>query len=76
MVCGRCGQPLGARVIPLKRRRRRPQRLQLGSRQRLWWLALLALLGAAGLLAALDGGERERPLPRDQRLPLAQPPFS
>ena len=60
MVCGRCGEPLGAKVIPPRRsgRRRRWQpRVQgLGG----WWLTLLLLLGVSGVLAALQI-EQERP---------------
>lgn len=55
MVCGRCGQPLGGKVIPLRRASRRSRRSlwPLGRTGRLWWLLGL-LLGISGILAALD----------------------
>lgn len=69
MVCGRCGEPLGAKVIPLRRRGRR---LRWGPSAvrgpRLWKLALLALVGLSGVLAALQMGEQQqRPQPWEQR---------
>jgi hypothetical protein len=68
MVCGRCGEPLGAKVIPLRRSRRRPAWTLSGRGPGLWWLALMALLGLSGLLAALQiGEEQRRTLPREQR---------
>ncbi|MFN5195106.1 MAG: hypothetical protein ACK5E6_11890 [Cyanobacteriota bacterium] len=58
MVCGRCGQPLGGTVLPLRRRRRfgLGQRLRLGG----WcWPLLLLLLG--GVLAALEPVPQQGP---------------
>ena len=67
MVCGRCGEPLGARVIPLRRSRRRGS-LEARQGPGLWWLALMALLGVSGVLAALQIEEEQRPQPlREQR---------
>lgn len=67
LVCGRCGEPLGAKVIPLRRSRRRHW-LPASRGPRLWWLALLALLGVSGGLAALQSGEdQQRQLPRERR---------
>jgi hypothetical protein len=68
MVCGRCGEPLGAKVIPLRRSGRRarwqPRVQGLGG----WWLTLLFLLGVSGVLAALQiGEERQWSLPREGR---------
>lgn len=60
MVCGRCGEPLGAKVIPLRRSGRggrwQPRVQGLGG----WWLTLLLLLGVSGVLAALQI-EQQRP---------------
>lgn len=66
MVCGRCGEPLGAKVIPLHRGRRRRWRPANLGRQ-LWWLALLALLGVSGLLAAMQIREEQRRQPPERR---------
>jgi len=63
MVCGRCGEPLGGRVIQLHRSRRRGDRLAMGQGPRLWWVALIALVGLSGVLAALQMGEEP---PRQQ----------
>lgn len=68
MVCGRCGAPLGGKVIPLHRPRRRGMRPATGHGPRLWWMALMALVGVSGLLAALQMGEEQpRPLPWERR---------
>ncbi len=67
MVCGRCGEPLGAKVIPLRRSGRRARWRPPGQGLGVWWLALILLLGVSGVLAALQiSGERQRPLPRDR----------
>ena len=68
MVCGRCGEPLGAKVIPLRgsggRGRGRPPGPGLG----VWRLALLLVLGISGLLAALQiAEERQRWQPPEGR---------
>ena len=53
MVCGRCGQPLGGTVIPLRRGSRRQGPGRWSWRAGGWlWLGLL--LGLSGVLAALD----------------------
>ena len=68
MVCGRCGQPLGAKVIPLRRRRRWSVWLPELRGGRLWWLVVMLLLGLSGVLAALQiGEEQQRSLPRERR---------
>lgn len=56
MVCGRCGQPLGGKVIPLRRASRRSRRSlwPLGRAGKPWWWLLGLLLGISGILAALD----------------------
>jgi hypothetical protein len=56
MVCGRCGQPLGAQIIPLRRGSRRGRRpgWPLRQTQRLWWWVLGLLVGISGVLAAMD----------------------
>ncbi len=69
MVCGRCGEPLGAKVIPLSRARRRRWRSAGRPLQRRW-LALMALLGLSGVLAALQMQEDQRwQPPRERRAP-------
>lgn len=74
MVCGRCGQPLGGQVIPLRRPGRRGRRgplLSLG-RVRPWWLALGALLALSATLAGLETRReslRTAPLPQRPVLP-------
>lgn len=66
MVCGRCGQPLGGQVIPL-RRKRRVRWLPAARPRQLWWLALMALVGVSGWLAALQiGDEKQHALPRER----------
>ncbi|MEB3265695.1 MAG: hypothetical protein VKN13_03670 [Cyanobacteriota bacterium] len=63
MVCGRCGQPLGGAVRPLRPRRRR---LAL-PRPRGWWWAL-ALLALGAVLAAVPPGPPpgQGPVPADK----------
>jgi len=67
MVCGRCGEPLGAKVIPLRRKRRLPwQRSGRGPGR--WWLALILLVGLSGVLASLQfEEEQQRSLPQEPR---------
>lgn len=73
MVCGRCGEPLGAKVIPLRRPRRRQRWLPAGQGPRLWWLALMALIGISGVLAALQMVEEpQRSPPWERRGPGRQ----
>jgi hypothetical protein len=73
MVCGRCGQPLGGQVIPLRRRRgKRNGPFRMDTR-RLWGLGLMALVALSGVLAALEPqGARQRPSAPPRR-PLVQP---
>lgn len=70
MVCGRCGEPLGAKVIPLRGSRRRGRWRTPGPGLGVWRLTLLLVLGVSGLLAALQmGEERQRPrLPEGRRV--------
>lgn len=71
MICGRCGQPLGGQVLPLKPRRSRSGARPGGIRSGrwIWWLALGTLLGVSGVLAVLDP-VRQTPQPRPlQSLP-------
>ena len=68
MVCGRCGEPLGAKVIPLRRSRRRQRWSPSGQGPGIWWLTLLALVGLSGALAALQiAEENQRSLPQERR---------
>ncbi|MFM7087221.1 MAG: hypothetical protein ACKOXO_09570 [Cyanobium sp.] len=65
MICGRCGQPLGAghrigTLLPLRRRRSRIRRLSRPGRW-LWWLGLATLVGSSALLASLGPTQ---PLPK------------
>lgn len=66
MVCGRCGEPLGAKVIPLRRPGRRRRWLPVEQGPRLWWLGLMALLGLSGVLASLQIDEPQRQPPRER----------
>lgn len=68
MVCGRCGEPLGAKVIPLRRTRRPLGWRPSGQAPGLWWMALMLLLGLSGVLAAMQiAEEQQRSLPREPR---------
>lgn len=68
MVCGRCGEPLGAKVIPLRGSRRRGRWRTPGRGLGAWKLALLLVLGISGLLAALQiAEERQRWQPPEGR---------
>ena len=64
MVCGRCGQPLGLRVMAGGRLRRGGgRRLWLPRLERRWygWLGVGLVLGVAALLAGLPPRGRETP---------------
>lgn len=67
MVCGRCGEPLGAKVIPLRRTGRRRRWLTADQGPGLWWLGLMALVGVSGVLAALQVEELQRQPPLERR---------
>ncbi len=68
MVCGRCGEPLGAKVIPPRRPRRRLRWNPSARGPGVWWLALMALLTLSALLAALQiAEEQQRFLPQERR---------
>jgi len=67
MVCGRCGEPLGAKVVSLRRAGRRRRWPQTDQSPRLWWLGLMTLLGLSGILAALQLDALPRQPQRDRR---------